>query len=62
MKKDVDIIDLLQNGAKWEMEVEIARQNLVKGSEEFNNIDAFRILDRQAKGFVDAPELMKGLR
>eukprot|EP00350_Pseudokeronopsis_sp_OXSARD2_P007479 CAMPEP_0170559232 /NCGR_PEP_ID=MMETSP0211-20121228/41147_1 /TAXON_ID=311385 /ORGANISM="Pseudokeronopsis sp., Strain OXSARD2" /LENGTH=138 /DNA_ID=CAMNT_0010872013 /DNA_START=1254 /DNA_END=1667 /DNA_ORIENTATION=- len=62
MQKDIDISDLMINGAKLELKVEESRQSLVKQSDEFNTIDAFRVLDKKAKGFIDAPELMKGLR
>lgn len=44
-----------------EFKVELTKQLLIKESEEFNTIDAFRILDNEGKGFIHPYELMKGL-
>lgn len=34
---------------------------MIRDCEEFNTIDAFRVIDYEAKGFVDPNELIKAL-
>lgn len=58
---DMDIVDVLFRNANLEMEVEKERQILIRDCEEFNTIDAFRVIDYEAKGFVDPHEMMKAL-
>lgn len=47
---NLDIVALLHKGALLEYQVELSRQSLIKECEDFNTIDAFRILDKQGKG------------
>ncbi len=53
----MNIIDLLVGWIKLEYDVELKRQQLVSDSEDFNTIDAFRLLDIQGRGEVTLNDL-----
>lgn len=58
---DLDIVHLLYLSGKQELILETAKQKLVTECEDFNVIDAFRIIDKQALGAVDPHDVKKVL-
>lgn len=54
---DLNIIDLMTGWIQLEYDVEMKRQQLVSDSEDFNTIDAFRLLDVHGRGEVTLNDL-----
>jgi hypothetical protein len=47
--------------AKNEVQLELLRQRLVRDSDDFNTVDAFRLLDKHAECEVSARDLAETL-
>ena len=53
------VLDLLQTIARNEVALELIRQRLVRECEDFNTVDAFRMLDKRAQCEVNKKELVE---
>ena len=53
---------MLKREVEIEYEIELLRQKLINECEEFNTVDAFRVMDKEGKGFIDALDLQRVLK